>query len=332
MASTTLLREAIAAVKAGQRQYARELFLELVELEPINEIAWIWLSGLLERREDQIIALENSIIIGKGGANLESRLKYLGDAETSPEAARLRKALAHLEKGNRVQGTALLRKILGANPDNERAWMAMANVAEDGEQQVTALEHVLRINPNNFKAREKLTTAQHLLYKKYLGHGRSFQQQGELTQAVEAYKLAENYASSGSFKAAARQRWELVESKGSGYARKNPTIMLIRLAAGPPLLFALLLLIQSGLKPWQLSPFLLYCLGGLMVTLGSLMAVGSIRVPHHPIWVRNWGPDGLTDPGTKSLIRWTGILLALIPFAVWLVHIAQERGLIGSTS
>jgi len=328
MESSTLLREAIVAVKAGQRQYARELFLELIELDPVNETAWIWLSGLLESREDQIIALENSVIIDKGGPNLEARLHPLSDTDFAPEVDAVRAALSALEAGHRAKGKALLEQIVAANPDHERAWIALADLESNNEKQIVALEQVLRINPNNFKAREKLNKAQHLLYENFLARGRILQQQGDLQQALVAYKSAEKYASTGSFKAAARQRWELVERQSADPAPENPNVTLLRLALGPPFVFALFLLIQSGLKPWQLSPFLLYCFGGLMVTVGSLLAAGSSRVPYHPIWVRFLGPQGLTDPGHKSLIRGIGILMILVPFVLWLLLMAQRLDLI----
>jgi hypothetical protein len=326
MVSSTLLREAIAAVKAGQRQYARELFLELVELDPVNETAWIWLSGLLETREDQIKALENSILISKGGPNLESRLQTVGGSEIAPETASLRAAISAAESGQPAKAKALLQQIVASNQDNERAWMALVDVTNDVEQQVVALEHVLRISPNNFKARERLTKAQHLLYKKYLGQGRTLQQRGELRRAVEAYKLAERYASTGSFRAAARQRWELVESRGYGATAENPTITLIRLAVGPPFVFALFLLIQHNVKP--LTPFTVYGFALLSVAVGSLLAVAAARVPHHPVWTRIMGPAGLSDPGVKSLFRGVGILLILVPFVLWLLDIAQLFGVI----
>jgi tetratricopeptide (TPR) repeat protein len=320
MDTTNLLREGIAAVKAGQRQYARELFLELVELDPTNDLAWMWLSGLLDSREEQIKALENSLAISKGGPELEKGLHHLGHPEIGPELARFRSAVKLIEAGNRSRGRTILEQIIAENKDNERAWMAMSGLSEDDEEQVTALENVIRINPNNFKARERLTTVQHKLYQHYLQLGRVYQRRGELKQAIGAYQSAERFASTGSFRAAAQQRWQMIQSVGQDRRMKtsHSTVTLVRMAIGPPLIFVILVFIQSGLNTGQMLTFI-FCLSGLAVTLGSLLAVASTYTPYHPLWIRIWGEKGLTDNRKRILLRNLGILIMLVPFIAWLL-------------
>ena len=48
MNSSELLQQAIIAARNGEEKRARNLFLDIVKDEPGNEIAWMWLSGLLE--------------------------------------------------------------------------------------------------------------------------------------------------------------------------------------------------------------------------------------------------------------------------------------------
>jgi tetratricopeptide (TPR) repeat protein len=324
MASATLLREAIAAVKAGQRQYARELFLELVEVDPTNELAWVWLSGLLESREEQIRALENSITISKGGPGLEGRLQRLDRVRTGPELEQFRAAIKALDGGDRKRGKSLLEQVVASNRDHERAWMTLADLSADDEEQVSALEQVVRINPNNFKARERLTKVQHLLYQSYLSLGRSMQQQGDLDRAINAYKAAEKYASTGSFREAARQRWQLVETRSEPIVPSGLTAGTVFSAGGPPLLFFILVLVQSDLRLEQLSPFYIYCTGGLAVTAGSLLLTASKYTPRRPMW----GSTGLAASGTKAWVRAFGWLLLLLPFLLWLLGAAARMDLI----
>src|SRR5262245_8599662 len=47
-----LLREGIAAAKQGNRVTARELLEDAVALDPENELAWLWLSGLADSYEE----------------------------------------------------------------------------------------------------------------------------------------------------------------------------------------------------------------------------------------------------------------------------------------
>lgn len=57
MSSSEVLQRAIQAARAGRRVEARDLLIELVEVDPRNEMAWMWLSGLVDSPEDQIIVL-----------------------------------------------------------------------------------------------------------------------------------------------------------------------------------------------------------------------------------------------------------------------------------
>ncbi len=63
MSSADLLRRGIEAAHAGRRIEAREIFLQVVEANQRSEVAWMWLSGLVDDLEDQIIACENVLAI-----------------------------------------------------------------------------------------------------------------------------------------------------------------------------------------------------------------------------------------------------------------------------
>jgi len=43
--NTELVQQGIAAVKAGDLAAARLLFANVLQTEPENEVAWLWLSG-----------------------------------------------------------------------------------------------------------------------------------------------------------------------------------------------------------------------------------------------------------------------------------------------
>lgn len=84
MNTSALLRQAIQLARDGRRAEARDIFLRIVEEDPRHELAWMWLSGLVDSLEDRIIACENVLTInpsnGKALAYLE-KLKRRRDQE-----------------------------------------------------------------------------------------------------------------------------------------------------------------------------------------------------------------------------------------------------------
>jgi len=58
VAPAEVLQRAIQAARAGRKIEARDLLIQIVETDPENEMAWVWLSGLVDSLEDRIIACE----------------------------------------------------------------------------------------------------------------------------------------------------------------------------------------------------------------------------------------------------------------------------------
>jgi hypothetical protein len=56
------LQRAITTARAGRELMAREMFLEIVKSEPHNELAWLWLVGLLDERDERIYACEKESV------------------------------------------------------------------------------------------------------------------------------------------------------------------------------------------------------------------------------------------------------------------------------
>ncbi len=58
-----LIREGVAALKAGRKDEAFELLTRATELDERNEDAWLWLSAVVDNLENQQICLENVLAI-----------------------------------------------------------------------------------------------------------------------------------------------------------------------------------------------------------------------------------------------------------------------------
>ena len=82
---STLLREGINAVKAGELDKARTLLMQVVEQDEANEPAWLWLSGVVETDEDRRICLENVLALNPNNSAAQRGLAKLGPAVKGPQ-------------------------------------------------------------------------------------------------------------------------------------------------------------------------------------------------------------------------------------------------------
>jgi tetratricopeptide (TPR) repeat protein len=66
------------------------------------------------------------------------------------------KAEEYAKLGRKKDARAILRQILSINNRDEKAWILFADVAEKKEDEINCLNNVLRINPNNDDAKQRL--------------------------------------------------------------------------------------------------------------------------------------------------------------------------------
>ena len=65
MPSVDGLRIAIQAAREGRKVEARDLLIKLVEVDPQNETAWMWLAGLVDSLESFIFAAQSVCAISQ---------------------------------------------------------------------------------------------------------------------------------------------------------------------------------------------------------------------------------------------------------------------------
>ncbi|NDJ54092.1 MAG: hypothetical protein GYB68_13545, partial [Chloroflexi bacterium] len=78
-----LFNEGKAAVKAGDKDAARSVLLQVIELDEHHENAWLWLSAVVDG-EDRIIALENVLAINPHNDRARTGLRKLGIEPPAP--------------------------------------------------------------------------------------------------------------------------------------------------------------------------------------------------------------------------------------------------------
>lgn len=81
-----LMREGQAAAKRGDKAMSRMLLTQLLELEPNNEQAWMWLSGAVIDPNEQQTCLENVLIINPNNEQARKGLGYI-QAKTGKAAS-----------------------------------------------------------------------------------------------------------------------------------------------------------------------------------------------------------------------------------------------------
>ncbi len=85
MADTdNLLRQGIAAAKAGKREESRQLLMQVVEAHERNEMAWLWLASVVDDPADQRVCLENVLDLNPANKNAQKGLAWLNEKHPPP--------------------------------------------------------------------------------------------------------------------------------------------------------------------------------------------------------------------------------------------------------
>lgn len=85
MENDDLLQRAIAAIKAGDPQFGRELIAETLKSDRNNEQAWLWLTQTDISHEQKIKSLQNVLSINPGNQVAKDGLARLQAAAPEPE-------------------------------------------------------------------------------------------------------------------------------------------------------------------------------------------------------------------------------------------------------
>jgi tetratricopeptide (TPR) repeat protein len=71
------LRAGIEAVKAGEKDKARRLLEQVIEADQTNETAWLWLSAVVDTREEKIRCLETALNLNPVNQDAITALEWL---------------------------------------------------------------------------------------------------------------------------------------------------------------------------------------------------------------------------------------------------------------
>lgn len=329
-----LFREAVKAAHNGDQPLAHQLLQELVIGQPRHEMGWLWLSKVSEDLEEQIYALETVLTLNPACEEALFRLPELKSQQKqqTPVIDLYQEAVTAYKNGRPHQARQHLQQLVRTEPSNTRAWIALGRLAQTSAEKVVAMEAIVDINPQNEKAAATLKKLK-LNHDDYLALGQAYHTVGQANKALTAYQYAAKHAASSVDRHIARKHVNdlkaqlespKVGSDESQAQQPSPplkltsdTETLLRLAAGPVIIFGLLLFIHGGLNPLKI-PFTLY-LSTLGVGVGSLLVAGAANTPHHRFWQQMLGPEGIKDSPTRYMMTTLGLLLILIPYGIVLI-------------
>ncbi|MCC6603904.1 MAG: hypothetical protein IT327_11875 [Anaerolineae bacterium] len=335
MNRTELFQTAVTKAKAGERTQACNLLLELVEIEPKHELAWLWLSELVDEPEDKIIALENALTINPQRPQTQKRLNALRQKYTTaqepaeehfshngfnPIAATLDEVefaeIQQLLAAGKMQiGREQLAAFLRRYANHEAGWWLMVQYADNQANRLTALDHVLRLNRQHPEVPPMLASITPAT-EDFLAMGRLYERLEQWDKSEYYYKRAlKSPVNADRLLAQKRLPHVSEQVRLANIKYTSPAATVVRLAIGPSLLYTLLVLVQSGLKPLQVSPLL--CTGNLVFIAGLLLWGGLMYHPEHP-WLERW--RGTAVSATHNLpLRLIAIACVALPILVLLL-------------
>lgn len=328
--SADILRTAIQAARAGQRVEARDLLLELVETEPRNEMAWMWLSGLVDSLEDKIIACENVLTINPANEKVRAYLTKLQEQQKPPEQQALSavsqindsvdaitlfdQAKAYAERNEINPALRLATLAVEKQEDYEDAWLLIAQISPNVDQRLAALKRAYKLNPANAKTAAALKQAQQWKANP-LEAAAHLEHEGKFQEALDLYKqLAANAKTSNDFDHIYKQITRIEGARRENIRYVAPTSSIARLTFGWPVLYLSLALIQIGLNPFAHPvPALFACMGLPMVILGSFL-LSMAEIPFsHIVWQKIFSEPGEGVPFARWAAAAAGWVLVLIP-------------------
>lgn len=331
MREDALLQQAMSAMRAGHELTARDIFLDIVEINPRNETAWMWLTGLLDDLDDCIYACEQVLDINPNNVNVNQYLEQLlaekkkrQEKQNLYVAEQVERARDLVKSKKHDEALELARSLAKSGGASADVWRLIAELSSDMDERLPALENLLALVPGDTQSRREFERLRHFKNNP-LELAAMYEEQGNFEKAIEAYGIAALKA-----KSKAEQNdiyWKTVQIENlrqDKIAHFSPAVSIARLTVGPPLLYFMLLLVHVGMNLLISSDFLLW-IGFFWALLGGYMiALASVR-SHSRLWsliFKDVSSGG--TPVARFFMASAGWILVLLPFVLLFVS-AFER-------
>ncbi|HSL21003.1 MAG TPA: response regulator [Vicinamibacterales bacterium] len=137
------------SLAGDDRDGACALLTQAAQVSPQLESVWTALARVSTDPEQRVEALRRAVSVAPHRAELRAHL----------HEAVLHQAVLCARGGKQVEARALFREAANLNPEDARVWQALARLADNPEDAVTAWRQLLRVSPNHPGGREALKKA-----------------------------------------------------------------------------------------------------------------------------------------------------------------------------
>ncbi len=141
-----MLQAGIKAAQEGNRTEARSLLLQVTEIEPENENAWLWMASISEYPEELLIFLNNILAINP---NNSRALEWSKATKAMLAKNFVQRGIDAAGEANMELAKQCFLQAIVHDSQNEMAWLWMASISDSVEEKISHLQKVLNINPNN---------------------------------------------------------------------------------------------------------------------------------------------------------------------------------------
>jgi len=148
-----MLEAAIKAAQNGNRSEARQLLVQITEVAPENETAWLWMASISEYPEELIIFLNNVLSINP---NNSRAIEWMQATKSLLARTFVQRGSEALEDANEDFARQCFLQAIVHDSDNEAAWQSLADIAGSVEEKVSYLQKVINLNPENKAVRDSL--------------------------------------------------------------------------------------------------------------------------------------------------------------------------------
>jgi CheY-like chemotaxis protein len=142
----SLLRTGIEAAKNGNRDEAKALLFRVTDIDPDNEMAWLWLASVSEYPEELLTFLHKVLNINPAN---EQALEWEKSTKALLARNLVQYGITAVQENKKESAKRCFMRALETDENNEMAWLWMASITEDQDEKAAHLQKVLEINPEN---------------------------------------------------------------------------------------------------------------------------------------------------------------------------------------
>ena len=146
------LNRAKDLIKSGNKIEAREILKQIVQDDPQNEKAWVWLADTYPDNPNRYAILRECL---RYNPNSQIIQKWLATVKFDND---LSGVIDLIKNGKKVEAREILEFIVQDDPQNDTAWIWLADTYPDNPDRIAVLQECLKHNPNSHVTQRWLAT------------------------------------------------------------------------------------------------------------------------------------------------------------------------------